>query len=484
MATNEPNSRLRAAREACSSPSAPGEAMSRVDLAEAVNDHLWHATGRRYALDAHAIARYERGKVRWPNATYRTGLKAVLGADSDADLGFHPVPRGRTVRPGSTGAMHLTGGAQQDGRLWVAELCGSSDTSADAARTLWATDLDRETSGSETVIPEVDVNAVVLRWLTASNALLTRRREGTVLASGDDVAAVHRACDMFEALDHEFGGGHARAAAVQYLNSEVAPLLRGRYTAAVGRDLFRAAARFTYKTGAMAYDAGHHALARNYFVQALNFAHWGGDPALAGKALSLLSHQANFLGLFRQALDLARSAQLGTQGQVSPGVQAMYAAMEARALASLGEERACTQALNQMERFFLTRDAEQEPEWLGYFDDSEVHDEFAHCFHDLGRGEATRRHAQESRSGARREYRRSRTFAGLILAGSYVLDQGSDVNEACRIADSVVAEAGPMRSARVRSYVRRFNERLEPYADASAVGAFRQRARASLLEEP
>ncbi|MBB4930696.1 hypothetical protein F4561_001516 [Lipingzhangella halophila] len=67
----EPNDRLRAAREACPSPSAPGEPMSRAELAEAVNEHLWRATGKRYGLGAHAIARYERGKIsgRCPRST-------------------------------------------------------------------------------------------------------------------------------------------------------------------------------------------------------------------------------------------------------------------------------------------------------------------------------------------------------------------------------------------------------------------------------
>lgn len=90
----EPNHLLRGAREARPSLSAPGEQLSRAELAEAVNDHLWWTTGKRHALDVHAIARYERGKVRWPNAAYRAGLKAILRVASDADLGFSPVRRG------------------------------------------------------------------------------------------------------------------------------------------------------------------------------------------------------------------------------------------------------------------------------------------------------------------------------------------------------------------------------------------------------
>ncbi|WP_433869241.1 XRE family transcriptional regulator [Saccharopolyspora sp. CA-218241] len=71
--------------------------MTQQELAEAVNTHLWNTTGQRYGLDGQTIARYERGQVRWPGTAYRAGLRAVLGA-GDAELGFHPTPRGRSAR--------------------------------------------------------------------------------------------------------------------------------------------------------------------------------------------------------------------------------------------------------------------------------------------------------------------------------------------------------------------------------------------------
>lgn len=78
---------------------APGEGMGRAELAEAVNRHLWEATRKRYELDAHSVARYERGYVRWPGAHYRSGLRGVLGVTTDAELGFYPSRRGDTRTP-------------------------------------------------------------------------------------------------------------------------------------------------------------------------------------------------------------------------------------------------------------------------------------------------------------------------------------------------------------------------------------------------
>jgi hypothetical protein len=73
--------------------------MSRQELAEAVNAYLFTHTKRVYDLNAHYVGRLERGARHWPNADYRQGFRAVLGAQSDAELGFS-----RTGRSGKTWA--------------------------------------------------------------------------------------------------------------------------------------------------------------------------------------------------------------------------------------------------------------------------------------------------------------------------------------------------------------------------------------------
>lgn len=87
----EPNHLMRAARERTPSRVAPGEPMSRRELAEAVNRWLWITTAERYELDAHSVGRWERGAVRWPGAHYRAALRSVLNVEADADLGFRPT---------------------------------------------------------------------------------------------------------------------------------------------------------------------------------------------------------------------------------------------------------------------------------------------------------------------------------------------------------------------------------------------------------
>jgi hypothetical protein len=89
----EPNHALRAARERMHSRLAPGEPMTRAELADAVNAWLWKETDRRFELDDHLIGKWERGVVRQPIREYRAALRAVLGVDTDTELGFRAPAR-------------------------------------------------------------------------------------------------------------------------------------------------------------------------------------------------------------------------------------------------------------------------------------------------------------------------------------------------------------------------------------------------------
>lgn len=97
VGVSERNHLLRAAREGTPSQQLPDATMSRQELAEAVNAWLHENNRRSGALDAHYIARLERGAVRWPNEEYRAGFRAILGVLDDIDLGFSPP--NRVVQP-------------------------------------------------------------------------------------------------------------------------------------------------------------------------------------------------------------------------------------------------------------------------------------------------------------------------------------------------------------------------------------------------
>ena len=155
-------------------------------------------------------------------------------------------------------------------------------------------------------------------------------------------------------LDFRFGGGHVRQLLLSYWTAEIAPELRRNHPAEVRREIFGAAADAAEALGWSAYDDGRHAAAQRYFIHGLRLAQEAGDRLMAGQILSNLSHQANYLGRFHTALQLARAAQSATAGACTPAVSAMFLAMEARALASLGDRKGCISTLGRAEAFYET----------------------------------------------------------------------------------------------------------------------------------
>ena len=78
-----------------------------------------------------------------------------------------------------------------------------------------------------------------LHWLvTPQPSFPAAQRPGGVRVGLTDVAVIKSTSDLFAQLDDRFGGDHARQSVIQYLSRDVAPLLRGQYTEAVGRALF------------------------------------------------------------------------------------------------------------------------------------------------------------------------------------------------------------------------------------------------------
>ena len=94
--TRSPNEHLRFAREQFPSRRAPGERLSRQELAELVNQWIHDHGGERVELDENYIGKLERGVIRWPNPRYRQALRAILRASTDGQLGFYLRPRAGT----------------------------------------------------------------------------------------------------------------------------------------------------------------------------------------------------------------------------------------------------------------------------------------------------------------------------------------------------------------------------------------------------
>lgn len=287
-------------------------------------------------------------------------------------------------------------------------------------------------------------------------------------------------------LDFAYGGGHVRKLLLFYFKSEVVPVLRQSGREAVRRELYSAAAEVAQLLGWSAYDAGRHGAAQRYFALGLRLAREGHDHMLGGRLLANLSHQANYLGNFGDAAQLVRAAQSTTLGTPSATVGSMFVAMEARALASSGDERGCAAALNKAETIFAKRAIDTDPEWIRYFNAEELAGEGAHCFRDLGRSAQTRLFADQAVQPLNTPPC-TRAFIGIAKAAGVLA--GGDPDEAVALALAAVDLAGPLQSNRYVRYLTDFHRSLaadrshRSYAGAFATRVMRLYPKMQLPEE-
>jgi len=347
--------------------------------------------------------------------------------------------------------------------------------SIDTLGKLWVADLDEL---RQIVNAPADGHA----WSEASLGWLVRSDEVEAFISNSgggrvgttDVGMIETTATLFSDLDNRFGGGHGRRALVQYLRTDAKRMLSGSYTESTGRALCVAVSEATLLAAWMSYDAGIHGLAQRYFIQALRLAQAAQDDLLAGSILDAMSHQATFLGRFREAANLARAARTGTRGKATNTLTAHFHAMEARALAVGGDASGAEKALGQAVRVFERRKPGDDPEWISYFDDAELSAEFSHCFRDLGRGKDAVTYAERALAGAAGASARSDFFVTMVKAAGQLRGRAgqlrdAEVDQACVTIRRALEVGIQVKSARCAQYLREVRTTLLPFAHLAAV---------------
>ncbi|GLF97290.1 tetratricopeptide repeat protein [Streptomyces yaizuensis] len=337
---------------------------------------------------------------------------------------------------------------------------------------LWRSDVGRRDFLSGASVAASALVEPSRDWLiTGADTQVARTAGARVGAS--DVEAVRAMTRALTDLDHRFGSGHVRPVVVHYLNSVVSGLLSGSYRESVGRELFAAVARLTELAGYMAVDTGQPGLAQRYYIQALRLAQAAGDRAYGGYVLAAsMSHLAAQLGNPREIAQLARAAQEGARGHVTPRAEAMFYAAEARGHALLGDARTCQTVAGRASAALERAEPAtgDDPDWIAHFDRAYLADELAHCYRDLGQGEAAARQATDALEG-HPESRARRRAIGLVLLASAQVQQ-REVEQACHTGTRAVELLGRLRSTRGAEYLEDLQQRLEPYADEPAVREF------------
>jgi hypothetical protein len=417
------NELLRAARGRVPSRAAPGECLSRAELAEAVNAWLWSTTGQRFELDGHHIAKYERGVVRFPIGPYRAALRAVLGVRTDAELGF--APSRRRIEPEFVG---LTGGP------W--SLDGILDASDEATRTTLINRREALRSGLAATGAAI-LGPLAAGWLEPLAGFSTRAGSTFSVA---EVEALERAVIL---LREWRSAGLGPSAVVAQLG-DVTDRLHGAADNALTGRVFLAAAELSKTAGSMYFDVGAHASAQRYYVLAVQLAKAAREGSFAAATLAALARQSFDLGAAADGLEIIHLAQHGTRDTATPGLRAMLATRQAWGHAQQGEVYAFRRAVDSAEQSFAdAAGSSAEPRWLSGLDAAELAGVIGARFRDLARHDPTQaRHAVtyigkalELRDPART---RNRAFDLVGLARAHLVT--GDPERGCEL----VGEALPL----------------------------------------
>lgn len=296
--------------------------------------------------------------------------------------------------------------------------------------------------------------------LGAARGSTATRRVG-----GGDVEAVRDMVALFSRVDQRRGGGHGRTAVVQYLTTEVAGYLCGRFTDDhVRRQMFSAASELAYLAGWMAFDNAQHAIAQHSFTLAVKLAAEGDDPAMTGHILRAMAHQANDLGHAQHALRLAEASLDGDRyRQATPRERALLGVVHARALAATGQTTAAATALLRAEDDLAAAGpGDQDPPRVWFFGEASLAHETACTLRDSG-----------DLDSALREFRRSvRTRKAATFTRTHAVTLGylgqiqarqGNIEEACATWSRALDAMDGVRSGRTRQTATDMRTALSPF---------------------
>ncbi|WP_245687224.1 Tat pathway signal protein [Streptacidiphilus griseoplanus] len=302
------------------------------------------------------------------------------------------------------------------------------------------------------------------RWSASVGAQTRRPVSGRRVGQGD-LAAVRDVIDLFSQMDQRRGGGHGRSSVVQYLTTEVEPLLHGRFaTNELRQNMFSAAGELAYLSGWMAFDASEHGLAQHYFANAVKLAAEADDAPLVGHVLRAMAHQANDLGHHRAACHVAAASIEGARyREASHRERALLGVVHARTLAATGDAKGAATALNRAEDDLARAEASRgdEPRRVWFFQEASLAHETACTLRDSGHLDAAI--SQFRRSARTRQAAFPRTHAVTLgYLGALQAQQGG-IEQACSTWARALDLMDGVRSGRTVQTARQMRQALSPY---------------------
>jgi hypothetical protein len=386
------------------------------------------------------------------------------------------IPRGRapelicevlSVRLGRTLTLADVGfdraGPQPDGSLASA---------VDAATALWRSD-HKQAAALRRTEPVDGPSAIapVFEWENPPDDLDVARRAGHMM-SQEQVRALRAARTRYERMYREVGGVLVRPRVVEVLAPRAAPVVKGAYDDATGRELYRAVGGLTALAGICAYDTDLQGVAQRYFFHALRMAKASGDRGFGGYVVALLANQALYRGLHRQVIQYTETALRGARRHLTPALITDLSTLQAKAYARMGDRCGCHASMTRAEQMSCLIRLSEEPPETSYVQAGLVQTQHADALRSLGDLGAARNYAQQSVDASGHSHTRGRVHRLATLAT--ILAAQGDAEAAAAVAGQMLDQAAGMESCRIQ-------ERLLNVRDAVA-GAGQGRAATELAQ--
>jgi hypothetical protein len=296
-------------------------------LAELVGAAHWRLFERVAAIDADHVSKLERGLITWPNKRYREALRAALGVDTDAELGFY------CRRSRATVEFHeLTGSGREVGNVRRNEFIRLM-TGLGAGAGFGVT-------GLGAMLPD-SVHEVLS---------LAVHPEVPARVGRTEVEQVREGTGIFRSWRGRYGGGACREAMTAQMRW-AAGLLQGRTENSIRRDLHSAVGFLADVVGWNEVDAGGHETALRCFRLALHCAEEAADWSLRAEVLTDMSRQAVDRDQIDDAMSLIELAQVRADRVAGTG-RAMMTSAHARVLGAAGRVTECRNAVAAAEDHF------------------------------------------------------------------------------------------------------------------------------------
>jgi hypothetical protein len=288
-----------------------------------------------------------------------------------------------------------------------------------------------------------------------------------------DLAMIRSVLDALTVHERQYGGGEARAYAVDYLRRIVWPRLDVTASTPVFGDLCALAAEFSLRAASMQLDVGHAGASRDLLGAGLSLAQQTGSPVMVAWVLTRFGE----LDVREKRVDRAVAYTSGAAAMARrspPRARSFILAKHALALSMTGDRAATLRVLDKAQDS-ASMDGSGEPAWMHCYGIEHLRHDQARCLINLGMGDQAVPAAEESMRA--RRLSRPRAFSLAVQAIGHVQSKDNAVDRACQIGTELVTITSQLASDRVKVELARVLSVLQPYRTSPAARELTEAAR-------